>query len=122
MRVTLKLSPKIALFKMRVQQANNKCLEQLQHKTIFLPPFVDTNDQSTDSMLTGDSSKINCDWSMVTSPIDSENLNKSVVTSPIDLENSNLSKEKGSQNGSQSDLFDPEKGSENDKNNKRPKK
>ena len=58
---------------------------------------------------------------MATSPIDSENLNQSVVTSPIDLENSNLSTEKGYQNGSQSDLFDSEKGSENDKNNKRPK-
>ena len=43
---------------------------------------------------------------MATSPIDSEMLNKSVVTSPIDLENSNWSKEKGSQNGSQSDMFD----------------
>ena len=44
----------------RVQQANNKCLEQLQHKTIVLPTFVDTNDQYTASMLTGDSLKINC--------------------------------------------------------------
>ena len=59
---------------------------------------------------------------MATPPIDSEILNQSMVTSPIDLEDSNYSMEKGSQNGSQSDLFDSEKGSENDKNNKRQKK
>ena len=59
---------------------------------------------------------MNLDWSTATSPTDSETLNQSVVNSPIDLENSNLSAEKGSQNGSQSDLFDSEKGSEN--NNK----
>ena len=45
-----------------------------------------------------------------------------MVTSPIDLEDSNYSMEKGYQNGSQSNLFDFEKGSENDKNNKCPKK
>ena len=73
-------------------------------------------------MLTWEPSKINLDWSTAISPIDSESLNQSVVTSPIDLEYLNLSKEKGYQNGSQSDLFDSEKGSENDKNNKLPKK
>ena len=73
-------------------------------------------------MLTVDSSKMNMDWSTATSPIDSEILNQSVVNSPIDLENLNWSAEKGSQNGSQSDLFDSEKGYENDKNNKCPKK
>ena len=36
-----------------------------------------------------------------------------MVTYPIDLENSNWSTKKGSQNGSQSDLFDSEKGSKN---------
>ena len=65
---------------------------------------------------------MNLDWSTENSPIDLEILNQSMVTSPIDLENSNWSAEKGSQNGSQSNMFDSEKGSENDKNNKRPKK
>ena len=45
----------------RVQQANKKFIEEVQHQTIVLPPFVDTKDQSTASTLTGDSSKINLD-------------------------------------------------------------
>ena len=45
----------------RVQQANKTFIEEVQHQTIVLPPFVDTKDQSTDLMLTGDSSKINLD-------------------------------------------------------------
>ena len=44
-----------------VQQANNKFLEDVQHDTIVMPPFVDTKDKSTASMLTGDSSKTNLD-------------------------------------------------------------
>ena len=43
----------------RVQQGNKKFIEEVQHQTIVLHPFVDTKDQSTASMLTGDSSKIN---------------------------------------------------------------
>ena len=43
----------------RVQQANKKFIKEVQHHTIVLPPFVDTKDQSTASMLTGESSKIN---------------------------------------------------------------
>ena len=73
----------------RVQQANKKFLEEVQHQTIVLPPFVDTKYQSTASMLTGDSSKINLDLSTEISPTDSEILNQSVVNSPIDLENPN---------------------------------
>ena len=42
----------------RVQQGNKKFIEEVQHQTIVLPPFVDTKDQYTASMLTGDSSKI----------------------------------------------------------------
>ena len=34
----------------RVQQANMKCLEEVQHQTIVLPPFVDIEDQSTASI------------------------------------------------------------------------
>ena len=45
----------------RVQQANMKCLEEVQHQTIVLPPFVDTKDQYTASMLTVESSKMNLD-------------------------------------------------------------
>ena len=40
-----------------VQQANKKSIEEVQHQTIVLPPFVDTKDQSTASMLTGYASK-----------------------------------------------------------------
>ena len=49
------IESKYCTLQKRVQQANNKCLEQLQHQKIVLPPFVDTNDQYTASMLTGDS-------------------------------------------------------------------
>ena len=73
----------------RVQKANNRFLEDVQHQTIVIPPFVDTNDQSTASMLKGNSSKMNLDSSTATYPIDSQILNQSVVTYPIDLENSN---------------------------------
>ena len=40
-----------------VQQRNTKFIEEVQLQTIFLLSFVDTNDQSKASMLTGDSSK-----------------------------------------------------------------
>ena len=39
----------------RVQQTNKKYLEEVQHQIIILPPFVDTKDQSTASMLTVES-------------------------------------------------------------------
>ena len=55
----------------RVHQANKKFPEEVQHQTIVLPPFVDTKYQSTASMLTGESSKINLDLSTAISPIDS---------------------------------------------------
>ena len=58
-----------------VQQGNKKLIEEVQHDTIVMPSFVDTNDQSTASMLTGDSSKINLECSMATSPIDLEDSN-----------------------------------------------
>ena len=45
----------------RFQKANKKFLEEVQYKTIVLPPFVDTNYQYMASMLTGESSKINLD-------------------------------------------------------------
>ena len=45
----------------RVQQANNRFLEEVQHQTIVLPTFVDTKDQSMASMLTMNSSKMNLD-------------------------------------------------------------
>ena len=45
----------------RVQQGNKKFIEEVQHQTIFLPPFFNTKDQYTASMLKGDSSKINLD-------------------------------------------------------------
>ena len=45
----------------RAQKANKKLIEEVQHQTIFLPPFDDTKDQYTASMLTGESSKINLD-------------------------------------------------------------
>ena len=54
----------------RVQQANNKFLEEVKYQTIVLPPFVDIKYQSTASMLTGDSSKINLDLSTAISAID----------------------------------------------------
>ena len=73
----------------RVQQTNKNKIEGVQNHTIFMPPFVDTKEQSTASMLTGYTSKINLDLSTATSPIDSEIINQSVVTYPIDLENSN---------------------------------
>ena len=85
MRVTLKLSPKIAIFKSVFSKQINK-IEGVQHQKIVLSPFVYTKEQSTASMLTGGQKK---DLSTATSPIDSEIFNQSVVTYPIDLENSN---------------------------------
>ena len=37
----------------RVQQANKTFIEEVQHQKIVLPPFVDTKEQYTASMLTG---------------------------------------------------------------------
>ena len=47
--------------------SNKKFLEEVQHDTIVMPPFVDWKYQSTASMLTGDSSKINleCPWQLL---------------------------------------------------------
>ena len=44
-----------------VQQSNKEFIEEVQHDTIVMPSFVDWKDQSTASMLTGDSSEINLD-------------------------------------------------------------
>ena len=87
-----------------------------------MPLSVDKRYQSTASMLTGYSLKINFNLSMENSPIDSEILNQSVVTSPTDLESSNWSLWKVSQKCSKYNLFDSKKGYENDKNYKWPNK
>ena len=105
----------------RVQQESKKFIEEVQHQNTVLPSFVDTKDQSMASMLTGYSSKINLDWSTATFPIHSGILNQYVVTSPINLENPNRSAEKGYQNSPQSNMFDYEKGSESNTNNKHSK-
>ena len=66
-----------------------KLLSEYDLKTFILPFFVHTKYQSTASMLTGDSLKINFHLSTENSPIHSESFNQSKVNSPIHLENSN---------------------------------
>ena len=54
MRVTLKLSSYIAIFKSVFSKQIINVLNNYNIKKIVLPTFVDTNDQYTASMLTGD--------------------------------------------------------------------